>query len=649
MHWNRSLWNKLQDSLLLRLGGMVVAITLLAMVGMSTSWMVAETTQGNGESINVAGSLRMQSWRMASLYQRILQSDQTRDKTIYRDRLQQAIGQFEQKLAADSIHATLSADAAVPLNQAYRQVESRWQQHIKPDLQQMLADNPSSRASDALLDKIPVFVDQVDDLVKHIEEATEAKIFVLRVILSVTILGTLLIVALSVYVIHNILVQPLQDLLLLTDQIRQGHLAARSGLAGEDEIGQLGQAFNRMAEELSKLYQDLEARVEQKTAELTRSNRSLDLLYRSITRLHGVSPDQQVFHQVLNDAEAVLGLGIGTVCLKGDHDQQGRVVATTAQKISHLCDLSTSCAECHDPCATRMDALPNGHRILRLPLADAEHHYGILAVDVPPGVTTETWQWQLLEALSRHIGVTLASEQRSEQHRRVSLLEERAVIARELHDSLAQSLAYMKIQLSRLRHALKDPAAAAETADAIEELHEGLHSSYQELRELLSTFRLRMEDASLGIALQQTTAEFAERGKLPIQLEADPGSLNLTPNEEIHLLQIVREALSNILNHAQAQHAWVTLEPQQENGNTDGNTENKDNKVQLRIEDDGIGIREAAITHHYGMVIMDERARALHGMIRYLPRVGGGTCVQLNFTPTHTHPATTGSRTAHAA
>ena len=61
--------NQLQNSLLLRIGGMIVAITMLALVSMSTSWMIAETTQGNGQAINLAGSLRMQSWRMASLYQ----------------------------------------------------------------------------------------------------------------------------------------------------------------------------------------------------------------------------------------------------------------------------------------------------------------------------------------------------------------------------------------------------------------------------------------------------------------------------------------------------------------------------------------------------------------------------------------------------
>ena len=531
------------------------------------------------------------------------------------------------------IRAVIPEDSTTLLRQSYQQVEEDWKTHIRTGLVSQISNNG------LVLDQIPLFVDRINGLVKQIEEATEAKIFVLRVILGVTIIGTLAVVILSVYLVNSILVNPLKSLLELTEQIRRGKLSERTDLTGEDEIGQLGRAFNRMAEDLAKLYQDLEARVEQKTAELTRSNRSLDLLYRSITRLHGISPDREVFQNVLKDAEAVLGLGNGTICLKGDSDPLGQVVATTAPgDVSPLCKHAANCMECHDPAAAHMDTLPDGRRILRMPLTDTEKRYGMLAVDVPTDTHAEHWQIQLLEALSRHIGVTIASEQRVEQHRRVSLLEERAVIARELHDSLAQSLAYMKIQVSRLRNALKNPDEGNEVTAALEELRDGLSSSYQQLRELLSTFRLRMEDADLGMALAQTTTEFAERGNLPITLDSGLGNINLTPNEEIHLLQIVREALSNILKHSQARHAWVTVHHL------------PNHQLRLQITDDGLGIQKTATMHHYGMAIMDERARALNGSIQYLPRIDGGTCVQLDFTPTNARQlASSTQRMTHAA
>src|SRR5512147_528019 len=99
----RLLVNKLQNSLLLRLGGMFAAITVLAVASMSTSWMVAETTQGSGKAINLAGSLRMQSWRMASIHQRLLLGESPE----YRARLEQAASRFESDLKAGPILAVL--------------------------------------------------------------------------------------------------------------------------------------------------------------------------------------------------------------------------------------------------------------------------------------------------------------------------------------------------------------------------------------------------------------------------------------------------------------------------------------------------------------------------------------------------------------
>ena len=136
--------NKLQNSLLVRLGGMFAAITLLAVVSMSISWIVAETTQGSGKAINLAGSLRMQSWRMASLYQRLLQTGSPE----YREALKQAIGRFEGDLQADAILAVLPDDETAPLKQVYRQVEANWRTRIRPGLAH-LAGAPSVTAADA--------------------------------------------------------------------------------------------------------------------------------------------------------------------------------------------------------------------------------------------------------------------------------------------------------------------------------------------------------------------------------------------------------------------------------------------------------------------------------------------------------------------
>jgi len=612
--------NKLHNSLLLRLGGMFVAITVLAVASMSTSWMVAETTQGSGQTINLAGSLRMQSWRMTSTFQSFAQTGNPQ----YRDDLVQAINRFEKDLNAGPIQTVLPDDETAPLKKVYRQVESSWHRQIKPGLLNLTAATPLTAKDVAVLDSIPEFVDRINDLVKQIEDAAEAKILVMRVILGASVIATILVVLLSIYLVKNILVNPLRDLLELADQIGQGNLAARTDLAGEDEIGRLGQAFNHMAEDLSKLYQNLEARVEEKTTELTIANRSLELLYHSIARLYGGPVAHDTYVILLKDLENVLGVGHGMACLVETGDMQARVIATTlnpARGDMDICGL-TSCAECQANRSLSVHPLENGTRVLSLPLADSEHHhYGVLQLEMPPGRDLEPWQNQLLEALSRHIGIAIGTARRIEQSRRLSLLEERAALARELHDSLAQSLSYMKIQVSRLKPLVDRSGAGAEASEVLAELREGLNSAYRQLRELLTTFRLRIEGEGLAAALQTTVAEFSARGDIPITLDVSLTGCPLSANEEIHTLQIVREALSNVLNHARARHARVEV-------GCDG-----DGSVLATVADDGIGIRESAGAHHYGMTIMEERARHLGGQLSVETLPQQGTRVSLHFTP----------------
>jgi len=619
-------WKALQNSLLLRMGGAIAAIALLAVVGMSVSGLVAESTQGSGEAINRAGSLRMQSWRMASLY---LGAPLTAPVLAGRDgaaRMASALRGFEATLDDPAIQAMLATSIDTRLAVAWRHMLQQWRQSIRPRFQAVAEGqiaNPDMAARAALLADMTRFVDHLDSLVKQMEDTTEAKIRVMRLVLGVALLLTVLVVLLTVWLIHMHLVQPLQRLLELSRSVGRGDLSARTDHTGEDELGQLGRAFNLMAEDLSKLYADLEGRVRQKTAELTRSNQSLELLYHSIARLHGAPPGRETYLAVLRDIEEVLGLGHGIICLGEHGGDTGQAVASTMRPEDGISGanpcVKAECRWCHGSDQTRISIADNFRRRLTLPLSDAENQYGVLILEIPLGRQLDAWQVQLLEALSRHIGVAIGAERRIEQNRRVALLEERAVIARELHDSLAQSLAYMKIQVSRLKAAM---TAGQPTDEILEELREGLNGAYRQLRELLATFRLKMAGQNLHSALEETVAEFAERGELAVELDTTLDACPLSPNEEIHVLQIVREALANVLHHANASHARVAFRCQPEG------------VARLLVEDNGKGIAKAADLHHYGMAIMEERAHSLHGHLSFEERPQGGTRVALEFTPT---------------
>lgn len=610
----------LQHSLLLKLGGALALIACFAILGMASSGIIAESAQGSGEAINLAGSLRMQAYKMTSL----ALSARLPEGADAAAPLHKAVDTFEATLQDARITALMMKQSKTALSSSYVTVRDAWYGRIKPRIL-AVAEKATPADEVPLIGEVTLFVDQIHDLVKQIERDTEAKILVLRMVLGAALLMTLLVGALTLYLARNDLILPLRDLLAFAANVGRGNLAARTEHTGNDELGRLGRAFNHMAEDLSKLYQNLEARVEEKTTELTIANRSLELLYHSIARLYNgpVAPDTYVI--LLKDLENVLGVGQGLACLVEAGDARARVIASTLQPNSGdagQCGL-ISCAECLKHQALAVHPLRDGRRVMALPLMDTEHHYGVLQLEMPPGKELAQWQIQLLEALSRHIGIAIGTARRTEQSRRLPLLEERAALARELHDSLAQSLAYMKIQVSRLKPLVDNPQRGDEAGNVLEELREGLNSAYRQLRELLTTFRLRIDGAGLTAALQTTVAEFSSRGDIPITLEAHLAGCTLTPNEEIHALQIVREALSNVLNHAQARQAQVKVACA------------GDGSVLATVTDDGIGVRQAAGAHHYGMTIMEERAKNLGGQLTVERLPVFGTRVTLHFTPSN--------------
>lgn len=259
---------------------------------------------------------------------------------------------------------------------------------------------------------------------------------------------------------------------------------------------------------------------------------------------------------------------------------------------------------------------------------------GILLVEANEDHLFDETETQLLELTAQLLTMIMGFQGREQEGRRVALLEERSALARELHDSLAQSLSYMKIQIARLQSSSAASMDAAARDGIINQLREGLDNAYSELRELLATFRVHMDVRGLNFAIQSAIDEFMQRGNLTIGLDNRLVNCRLTVNEEFHILHVIREALSNIVRHSGATSTTVTLEYQ------------SSGTILVTIDDDGIGYAPKAFVKaedmngetqdaqgHYGQKIMKERAYSLGGDITVLRRRKGGTRVRLVFTP----------------
>jgi two-component system nitrate/nitrite sensor histidine kinase NarX len=285
---------------------------------------------------------------------------------------------------------------------------------------------------------------------------------------------------------------------------------------------------------------------------------------------------------------------------------------------SERCDLCLGDGETHLLSRSEHGARENIHSIA---VKDEENHYGVLLIRHQKGNDLQAWQTQVLETLGKHIGISIGVARRVTQRRRLALLDERSVIARELHDSLAQSLSYLKIQVTRL-FMLKENNNTNQIDDVMTELKEGLEAAYRQLRELLTTFRLQMDGRGLGPALEETVDEFNTRGEVRFVLHNQLKGVTLSVNEEIHLLQIAREALANVLHHSGASMAELSMQSLD------------DGSILLTVDDNGIGIpSKAERMNHYGLAIMHERANSLHADLAIQARSEGGTRVSLRFKP----------------
>ena len=177
------------------------------------------------------------------------------------------------------------------------------------------------------------------------------------------------------------------------------------------------------------------------------------------------------------------------------------------------------------------------------------------------------------------------------------------------------------MQVARLERMQQKEATREAQSAVFDELRTGLNSAYRQLRELLTTFRLKLEGPGLQFALRQTIEEFSQRMGVAVDLDYDVPPYLLNPNEEIHVLQIIREALANTHKHAQAHWAGVTVRF-------------ADARLLVRIEDDGIGLEDdSSPPMHYGLVIIRDRATTLNGKLSIANRPTGGTSVEIVFTP----------------
>jgi two-component system nitrate/nitrite sensor histidine kinase NarX len=239
----------------------------------------------------------------------------------------------------------------------------------------------------------------------------------------------------------------------------------------------------------------------------------------------------------------------------------------------------------------------------------------------------------LLASVGRQLGLAVEKARLEGEARRLAIMEERNIIGSELHDSLAQSLIGMRLQLKMLSEALdrKDFGAAQYEAKG---LQRALTQTNADLRDLLTNFRLRIDDSGLAQSIASLVERFRQESGIAVLFQNDYQALALTPDQEIHVYYIIREALTNIRRHSGARNARILLN-------------NEGDLYTVLIEDDGLGMTgtpEGMPGEHAGLAIMRQRTERLPGQIVIESEPGEGTRIVLIFNAPPLEPPATAVR-----
>jgi two-component system nitrate/nitrite sensor histidine kinase NarX len=276
---------------------------------------------------------------------------------------------------------------------------------------------------------------------------------------------------------------------------------------------------------------------------------------------------------------------------------------------------------------------PQCQRVLAISLPHGSDVLGIynlfFETDAELSPATQT----ILRLIGQLLGLALHNARIERERLRMTVMKERQEMVNEVHDAIAQTLAYVKMRLPLLNDAMLEHDDArslkyfSDVKKAVGEVHDNL-------REVMTYFRTRMDPLGLLHALQGIADGFFERTGIALEIRNSAQNLNLSDEQEVQVFHIVQEALANIAKHSMARHAVLAIDKAPE-------------RLEFLIEDDGLGLAARPVpggipgAAHLGLEIMQGRAQRLGGSVEVDMNEGGGTRVRLVIpvTPTQEFPA----------
>ncbi len=603
------------------------ALLIVALVSIGLTLWVTWQLEGGAAAVNEAGRMRMQAWRLSST-------------------MQAGVPVAEVDVLVNDFDASLkllrTGDPSRPLfvpwddstRSHFSTVEALWQSQRSLWLQ----SRPPS-ASDSLR-TAGVFVDAIDRFVLSIERQMSRFTAILNLFQFVMMALAVGAAVVMLFTGYQYVINPLAHLRQGLRKIESGDFATRVEVQTQDEFGQVAAGFNGMAQRLQQMVDGLEAKVQAKTQHIESQRARIETLYEVSAFLARADSIEELSKGFAQRVRAVMKADAVAVRWSDEANQRYLMLASDCFPQEMLEDerslLAGACAcgnlkpdartrvipiHSHEAAPIRHCAKAGYESLVSVPIRLQQRLIGEIDLFFRSTATLRADEVELLDALASHLASALEGLRAAALEREAAASAERAQLARELHDSIAQSLAFLKIQVQLLRGA-SQKAQADQVQTALDELDVGLRESINDVRELLVHFRTRTNTDDIEQALQVTLQKFKHQTGLPAQLHMQGVGLPLPSDVQVQVLHVVQEALSNARKHAQAQQVSVQVF--------------KGAQWRFVVKDNGIGFAPDAprALTHVGLNIMQERAARIGAEVRVHSEPGEGTSVTLTL-PTH--------------
>jgi signal transduction histidine kinase len=250
--------------------------------------------------------------------------------------------------------------------------------------------------------------------------------------------------------------------------------------------------------------------------------------------------------------------------------------------------------------------------VAALPLRVEGREIGTLVVDRQGRSGFSVQDVRLLRAFGVQASVLLERSLLYEEVAAGAIIEERSRLAREIHDGLAQHLAFLKMRVSWLK---RSPAAL--DVGQLIDLETVLETALTEARTAITTLRAEPEGTSTAEAISSYANEFGQVSGLAVEVDAEGEVPEVGPKVRVELMRVVQEALNNVRKHANAKNVIIHIT-------------GHDGGMEVSIHDDGTGFSlKEELQGHFGMDIMNERTQSIGGQLDVVSAPRRGTNVRV--------------------